>query len=184
MTTTLWVPWRDSAVYLDASALIKRYVDEDGTELVDELIVPEGPTIFVSWIAVIEALSNMERMVVDGRLTASEANDAARLLTTEMNTSHVLTCIVGPQTAERARQILRRSYQTPADSLHLATAVRLQEQHGWLPLVFVSSDERLVKAAQAEMLYVFNPAKPSTPAIRGVRQKFLRSDSTVGYSDE
>ncbi len=38
MTTTIWVPWKESAVYLDTSALIKRYVDEQGTQLVDQIL--------------------------------------------------------------------------------------------------------------------------------------------------
>lgn len=184
MSIGLWDPWRESAVYLDASALIKRYVDEDGTQLVDEIMSPDGPTSFVSWIAIVEALSNFERMVIAGRLSAQEANDAARLLTTEMNIGRVFTCAVGPRTTERARQMLRRTYHTPADAVHIATAVKLQEQHGWLPLVFISADDKLIKAASDEFLYVFNPLRPTNPEIRGIKSKFLRSDSTVGYSDE
>jgi len=184
MTTTLWVPWRESGVYLDTSALIKRYVAEDGSELVDEIMAPEGPRIFVSWVTVVETVSNLRRMeVVDKRLSAQETNDAIRLLLTEMNLGQVFSCQVGPRTTERARELLRRKYLGPADSIHLATAIRLQEQHGWLPLVFTSADDKLIRAAQDEFLYVFNPLDPVVPPIRGVHSKFLPTMPTVGYSD-
>lgn len=76
-----------------------------------------------------------------------------------------------------------RTYVTPADALHLATAAGLQEQHAWLPLVFVSADAKLVRLASAEALYVFNPLLPADSAIRMVRPKYQPAQPIVGYTD-
>jgi len=184
MTTTLWVPWKESAVYFDTSALIKRYHSETGSDAVDEIMTPDGPHIFISWVTVVEAVSNIRRLErVEQKISAEIANDAIRLMLTEMNLGHVYSCQVGPRTTEKAREILRHTYMTPADSLHLATAVRLQEQHGWLPLVFVTADDKLLKAAALESLYVFNPLNPVTPQLRGVHSKYLPPSPKLGYSD-
>ncbi len=184
MTTTIWVPWKESAVYLDTSALIKRYVDEQGTQLVDQILQPEGPRIFLSWVTAIEAVSNLRRKEhVEKTLTPEETNDRIRLLLTEMSRSHVLTCVVGPRTTERARELLRETYLTPGDAIHLATALRLQEQHGWLPLVFVSADAKLCKVAESQFLYAYDVLNPAQLQIRGVKTKYLPGQESVAYSD-
>lgn len=184
MTTTIWVPWTESAVYLDTSALIKRYVDEQATDLVDEILQPDGPRVFLSWVTVIETVSNLRRKErVERTLTADETNDRIRLLLTEMASSHVLTCQVGPRTTERARELLRETYLTPGDAVHLATALRLQEQHGWLPLVFVTADAKLSKVAESQFLYAYDVLNPVQPQIRGVKKKYVHGQESVAYSD-
>ena len=181
----LWSPWVNSAVYLDASALIKRYISEPGSDLIDSIMNPGGPRPILSYVSVIEVVSNLRRKeFVDKEITTTQFVDLVRMMLTELNLGRALNCVVGASTTERAREIVRRTYVTPADALHLATAVRLQEQNAVVPLVVVSADDRLLKIARAEALYVFNPLDPKDPGIRGVDPKFAPGGrGSVSYSD-
>lgn len=161
---------------------MKRYVDEDGTELVDEIMQPDGPRIFLSWITLIEVVSNLRRLErVDAKLTANEASHRIRLLLTEMSLANVYSCQVGPITTERARQLMAYVYLKPGDAIHLATAIRLQEQHAWLPLVFVTADQKLGKAAEDQFLYAYDVLRPIQPQIQAVDGKFLPRAPNLRY---
>jgi predicted nucleic acid-binding protein len=68
--------------YVDASALVKRYVDETGSDWFREIIDPEqAPLLFTSRMTIVEVISAFARRVREGALTHTDfasARDAFR----------------------------------------------------------------------------------------------------------
>ncbi len=186
MSAPFWSGWSSTCVYFDTSALVKRYVTEPGTAEVDAILQPGGPTAVASWVTVVEVVSTLKRKeAIEGAISAAELRHSVRLLVAEValgtSAGRWVPCNIGPRTTERARVLLEQTYMTPADALHIATAIRLQEQNT-VPLVFVTADEHLAAVARGQQIYTFDPLKPSDPGVAGVPGKF-RTSGIPTYQD-
>lgn len=147
--------------YLDASAAVKGYVAERGSERVLQLFEGEvGHELYLSRIGVVEIAAAIFGRVKAGEARAEEALSAvARLLEDAQNVYQVVE--VDPETADRAIQAAERHRLRAYDCLQLATALLLQERRdavGLAPLTLVSSDGELNAAAQSEGLTMEDPA--------------------------
>ena len=62
--------------YLDTSAIVKRYLDEQGTEVVDLLLDDIGPenSFYISWLSILEFTSVILRLTNGGQLTRDAAD--------------------------------------------------------------------------------------------------------------
>lgn len=133
-------------LYLDTSALVKLYVDEEGSPVVRNAVA-QADLISTSAIAYVEARAAFVRRRHEGGLSAAEYRkiiqdldaDWARYLVVEVTDSLILE---GARLAEAHRL---RAY----DAVHLASAGfvhrRLAE-----PVVFTSWDLGLEKVAKRE----------------------------------
>ena len=153
-----------SRYYLDSSALVKRYVDEVGSDWLHARTAPEQITLmFISRMTIVEVISAFARRLRDGSLTQEEfaaARDAFRG-----------DCLdeyqVMPPTLDiinRACALLERYPLRAYDATHLATALGAQQflsSQSNLSLTFLSADDRLNQAAAAEGLAVDNPNQHS-----------------------
>jgi predicted nucleic acid-binding protein len=146
--------------YLDASALVKQYVDETGSEWLREIGDPEqGPLLFTSRMTIVEVISAFARRVREGALTRADfviARDAFR--SDCLNNYQIMP----PSLAviDLACRLLERYPLRAYDATHLATALGAQEflaEKEYPSLTFLSADERLNDAATAEGLSVDNP---------------------------
>ena len=149
-----------SRYYLDTSALVKRYVDETGSNWLRTLTAPDqNALLFISRMTIVEVISAFARRLRDGSLTREEfvaARDAFRG-----------DCLdeyrVMPPTLEivnLACALLERYPLRAYDAIHLSTALDAHEflsSHSHLSLTFLSADERLNQAAVAEGLPIDNP---------------------------
>lgn len=132
--------------YLDTSALIKRFVNEQGSELVDRMMKGQVP-IATAKIAFAEVFAALARRRRDGSLADSEyalgckqfEEDWRSYLQVELRDS-VLFC---------ARDVVQRRPLTGFDAVHLASALALRSGLGQM-VTFVAGDRRLLAAAQAE----------------------------------
>ena len=135
-------------LYLDTSALVKLYVDEEGSPFVRRAVDRAG-LIATSAIAYVEARSAFVKRRHEGELSAGEYRrvvrdldaDWARYLVVEITESLIRD---GARLAETHRL---RAY----DAVHMASAAAL---HGRLAesVVFASWDVGLDKAAKTEGL--------------------------------
>lgn len=146
--------------YLDASALVKRYVDETGSDWLRTIIASTRPLLlFTSRMTIAEVISAFARRTRDGSLTSEEfasARDAFRgdclneyQIMPPTMTVIDLACILLEQHPLRAY-----------DAIHLATALGAQQflaAQGHPTLAFLSADDRLNRAATVEKLTVDNP---------------------------
>ena len=149
-----------SPYYLDASALVKRYVNEIGSDWLRAIIAPGQMTLsFTSQLTVVEIISAFARRLRDGTLTAEEFATVSDALRADcVNEVHLMPPT--PAVIERACALLERHPLRAYDAIHLATALGAREflaSCGDASLTFVAADEQLNRAAENEGLAVDNP---------------------------
>jgi hypothetical protein len=129
-------------LFLDTSALVKRYVEEDGTELVLRLMT-QDPLWIASAVARSEAQITLCRLGFD----ANEPGAALSRLREDWERCHVVP--VDPPCLERAAEIGCEHEVRTLDAIHLAAADRLPQ-----PLAMLTFDRRQADAARAMGLTV------------------------------
>ena len=148
------------AVYVDTSALVKRYVPEVGSAWVRRTLArPTVQVIYTSAVAQPEVLSALQRKVRAGLLTAAEALRLAHRVTTHFTWRYRLLTIT-PGVLTQACALVQAYPLRAFDALHLACALAVRQrlqQHGAPGLPFVAADAALLAAAAAEGFLVDNP---------------------------
>src|SRR5262249_17168327 len=151
--------------YVDASALGKRYVLEKGTPLVNHLFqhAPRNRLICLT-LGTLEVVSILVRKVNTGLLLPAEFRTALTSLQNEV----VLDLAVAKVTAtdllvSAAVPLVQKHFVNATDAVILRSALDLATQFRAAggDLVLVTSDQRLLKAAQAEGLLTFDPETQS-----------------------
>lgn len=135
--------------YFDATALVKRYVREQGSVKVRRLIVSDIPaTSRLSEVEIASALARRAReaafsIAKRDRALAAVANDFPAILVVELT----------PDITARARMLLQRHTLRTGDAIQLASCLYLKEEFGEdVPLV--AFDSRLTEAARREGLTI------------------------------
>ena len=123
-------------LFLDTSALVKRYVAEDGTDLVLARMRDDP-----EWVAL--ALARTEAEITLCRLGfPMDEGDVWQRLRADWERCHVVP--VDPACLERATEIGCEFEVRTLDALHLAAADRLPR-----PLVMLTFDQRQADAARS-----------------------------------
>ncbi len=148
-------------VYLDASALVKRYVPEVGAPLLDHLFVQVAPHRFIVFnIGIAEVVSILVRKKNGGKLSAAAFSQAILDLGAEILSAPTVRRVAADDAMVTAAVPLIVTYSiNSTDGVLLRSALDLAAnlQAGGNGLVLVTSDRRLLKAAQAEGLVTFDP---------------------------
>jgi len=153
-----------SLYYLDASALVKRYVDEVGSVWLRKLVDPaRSPLVFTSRMTIAEVSSALARRARDGSLTPAEFAAVRDAFRGDCLTEYRIMPPTMP-VIDRACTLLEqyplRAYDAVHDAVHLATALEAQRflaAHGYPALTFLSADDQLNRAAAAEGVAVDDP---------------------------
>lgn len=156
--------------YLDASAFVKRYRTEKGTEAVDELFSGkvEGEVFVTSQIIGVEMESVAARglrarllnRTAYGVMLRSFATDLERVIVFPLSAS-----LVG-EAAIQARQYALRA----ADAVHLATAMRAAKTTSE-QVLFVGSDKELIRASGVEGFGILDPEdEGALQRLRNIRE--------------
>ena len=142
--------------YFDTSALLKLYVEEEGTAQVLPLVSTDDDNrLIILDITVVEARSAIRRREREGDIAGP---DASAILTQieEDRSSLFLIQPSGSEVIEEAGRLLDRHALRAYDALQLAGC--LAARHGVPPPVtFVCADAHLCNAANLEGLSVLNP---------------------------
>jgi predicted nucleic acid-binding protein len=150
-------------LFVDASALVKRYVRERHSAQVRRL-VSAGP-IAISRLSEVEVPSALSRLVREARLSRRSRDRAALAFVTDVAAWHVVE-ITSDVTA-LARTLLERYDLRAGDAVQLASAVWLRQS---LPLSgLLAFDTRLVTAAEGERFPMPVLRGPRRAAPRGAR---------------
>ncbi len=147
-----------TTVYLDSSALVKRYLAEEGSEAVDGLYRrAEGLDIqlaFSLW-NIGEVLRALARARSMGQLTQWEVEESVWLFLRETLKFRALGGLrivpVGSDVIATAIPVLLASRLSQADAIQLATAVEVRAN------ALVAADERLVREARRDGLNALDP---------------------------
>lgn len=135
-------------VYLDASALVKLFVPEVESELLNEALVG-AEDVVVSDLALTEMASALGRRVREGRLPQAEARRLQREAERLATACHRVE--LTPPIHRRAERLLLASREIPLrtlDALHVATALDTDAA------TVVTFDPRLRAVAAAQGLFV------------------------------
>ena len=140
-------------IYLDSSALVTRYIEEEGSDKVNALL-EETAIAATSRLAYPEILSAITRRHKAGDIAAAAFEGIKKAFKADWSAFVVVEIRV--EVLQFLDGIIDRHALKGADSIHLSTALWLKEAMGD-DAVFVASDLELIKAAKAEKLKIFNP---------------------------
>ena len=147
------------SVYLDTSALIKLYVEEEGDERVVE--AAEGAAdgrIVILVLTPLEARSAIRRREREGDIAAADVDRVLRQIEDDCSTLFLTQPLSSPVMEEAARLIDRHPLRA-YDALQLAGCLVVGENMPE-PVTFVCADARLCEAAANEGLTALNPVAP------------------------
>lgn len=148
-----------TSVYLDTSALLKRYVEEEGTARVIGLTEdPGGVRIVILDLALVEARSAVRRREREGDMAGADADRILKQIEEDASSSFLVQPATSAVMEEAARLIDRHPLRA-YDALQLAGCLVVRTGAPG-PLTFVCADARLCEAAGIEGLTVLNPVSP------------------------
>ena len=135
-------------VYFDTSALVKFFIIEDGSELVEDLRM-QADALATSRIAYVEACAAFKRLRREERLTQRDYLEARRSLE-ERWPDLAVADINELKAGELAAKHNLRGF----DAIHLQAALDVWASARHPLLTFCTFDERQAQAARAEQLTV------------------------------
>ena len=146
--------------FCDSSAIVKRYVNETGSNFVDNLVaVNSGNIILLARITRVEVASAIARRLKTGSLTTADAQNALAAFQHDL-TNNYFTVEITPVLLSIAMNLATKHALRGYDAVQLAATLEANDERiasGLLPLTLVSADTDLNTAAQAEGLNVENP---------------------------
>jgi predicted nucleic acid-binding protein len=137
-------------LYCDTSALIKRYVEEEGTEIVDRLWAA-SLGIATSAVAFAETAATFSRKLREGILTEREYVTTLKMFKTDFD-SFILVSIT-PMLNSLIERLVMEYPLRGFDAIHLSSALMIKGS-GSLPIHFACFDHTLNEAALKESLTV------------------------------
>ena len=139
-------------IYLDTSALIKRFVNEKGSPMVQSLLQqPEG--VATAKIAYAEIFAGFARKLREGHFSKTLHALACRQF--ERVWPAYLRVELQDNVLFLARDLIQRHSLRGFDAVHLASALCLKNALGE-EVTFAAADGRLLRAASAENLEALN----------------------------
>jgi predicted nucleic acid-binding protein len=158
-------------VFLDASALAKAYLDEEGTRNVEGVLGRSPGEVFISDLVALEVLTTIRIALrtaayaeYKAALDSFRADYSARFSILEVDAGG-RTSAMGLTT--RHREARARSM----DVLHLATALRLQSATRARTVTLVTSDRDLADLATRCGLRTFDPSRELLAALPRVPRR-------------
>jgi uncharacterized protein len=134
--------------YFDTSALVKRFVDEPGSRRVAALIASQR-RIATSKIAYAELHAALARKLREPKLTLPAYRRISGRF--DLDWHAYVRVELGDAVLGLTRDLVRRHPLRGFDAIHLAAAIRLQDQLNET-IQFVVADQLLLQAAQREGL--------------------------------
>lgn len=126
-------------IFFDSSAFAKRYIEEPGSEKVEDLCV-QATLLGVSSICLPEVISGLCRLSRDSILTKNQYEITKGALLKDFE--DITVCNITPAVIGQTIHILETNTPRTMDALHIGCALE------WKAEVFVSSDLRQISAAK------------------------------------
>ena len=137
-------------LFFDTSALIKKYVTEDGSEKVDALM-NKAESIIVSVITAIEAHFTFKRLLIENAIDESDYQTLINEF--EIDYPYYSHVVFDELISSNAKSLIDKYQLKTLDSIQLGTAVLLKDEIDY----FVVCDSKLVKAGKKDRLKIINP---------------------------
>lgn len=130
--------------FFDASTFAKRYVEENGSQLVDD-ICQEASELSLSVICVPEIISALNRRIREKRLSHQDYVAVKQHLSDDVRDAVIIN--LTPEVIATSTSLLEASPLRAMDALHIACALESGAD------LFVSSDKRQITAAKKAGLH-------------------------------
>ena len=125
-------------VFLDASALAKRYIEEQGSDRV-EAVLAGTDALGLSVLCLPEVISALCRRRHEESITGAQYNLAKQSLMVDIRDADIINLTAA--VLGRAIDILENHHLRAMDALHIASALE------WEAELFVSADSRQIESA-------------------------------------
>jgi predicted nucleic acid-binding protein len=146
--------------FFDSSAIVKRYVNEQGSVWVAATTDPTtGTSIYVVAISGVEVVAALARKLKGNLLRSTEASDAIRRLHHDM-TNQYSVVNVSDAVIKRSMAMAEAHALRGYDAVQLGAALELNARRvtlGGAPLTLVTADAELLAAAVLEGLPTDDP---------------------------
>ena len=142
--------------YLDASAWIKRYCNEEGTDSVAAFFA-EGPAVGCAALGLVEVVSTLTRKAKAGDMRTADMRLKCREAERDFSLFHKV--FLTTDLLRRACECAQRYGLRGADTVHLASCLELNKSE-WgadIKVVMVSSDTELLVGATEAGVATRNP---------------------------
>jgi hypothetical protein len=147
-----------SFYFLEATAFIKLFVQEPGTDSLIRLLEPlEDNRKLISASTPLEVYAAIRRRERAGHIATEDAVTALELLRVE--SARMVQQPLNPGVIEAARQLLDRTTLRWPEALQLSAALTARDMFPGTRITFVSASPALLEAARAEGLDAIDPAK-------------------------
>jgi len=146
--------------FFDTSALIKRYLHEKGSAQVRRLLQTGGAIFYQTFLTPVEITSGLYRHHREGQIAIEQLSLLLRSYAAHSHREYLLVPY-SESLIDMAATLISRHPLRALDAIQLAGALQLRSS---LPasaprLIFLSADDRLVRAARQEHLRVENPKR-------------------------
>jgi uncharacterized protein len=146
--------------FLDSSALLKRYVPEIGSALVQSITDPQNQNrLFVAHVTWVEVCSAVARRQREGSVSDVHANQILMAFRVHWDAQY-FTAAIDETIIELAGQLVKKHPLRAYDAVQLAAALSIRNEiklPSGAAFHFLTADDRLLAIAQAENLLVDNP---------------------------
>lgn len=147
-----------SFYFLEATAFIKLFVQEQGTDALIQLMESlEDNRKLISSSTPLEIYAVVRRRERSGDISAEDAASALSVL--RMESARMVQQPLNPAVLEAARQLLDRTTLRWTDALQLGAALAARDMFQGTEILFVSASPSLLEAAAKEGFEVLDPAK-------------------------
>jgi predicted nucleic acid-binding protein len=137
-------------LFFDTSALIKRYIDETGSQYVDRLFF-ETDEIFVAPITEIECISTIKRLRVEHQIKANDYNHLMKEIREDFSYFSVIE--FSEHLVEVSIRLIEKYQLKTLDSIQLSSALKVKDQIE----NFIVSDNKLKATAHREQFSIIDP---------------------------
>ncbi|HOV13830.1 MAG TPA: type II toxin-antitoxin system VapC family toxin [Spirochaetota bacterium] len=137
-------------LYFDTSALIKKYIDESGSEIVDNLVI-EADTILVSRITEIETISTLRRLLLEKEISEIDYKNLKIEIEKDFNSFEVIE--IDFEIINKAKNMIDKYQLKSLDSIQLGTLLSIEN----IVDKFIVCDKKLLESSKKEGFKVFNP---------------------------
>ena len=138
--------------YFDTSALIKSYIEEEGSDKVKS-IIDSATEIFVSSITSLECNSTIRRLLLEKSITETSYNLLRKKIEQDFQDFRIIPLTT--RIEHLAKDYIHQFQLKTLDSIQLASCSSvLEDIHS-----FVLSDEKLLSSAKRLRIPILNPVK-------------------------
>ena len=144
--------------FLDTSALVKRYRQEAGTEIIDEIFHEENNAIIICSLSMCEFIQAIDKHFRRKEIGLDDVRKVIDRFYSDIHNQKISIMEINQEILFRANDVILRHHLTTIDAIILGTVIGCRH----LNPIFVCADTRsnLLKSAHEYHISTLNPLSP------------------------